>query len=509
MRFVATHRHSPHEVAPPFVLLARDAWDDYGLKTTFDVVLVSPERQIKLGQVKILRRGQTSGSTHLPDTFERLGDDYCSLGQTSSYYELLHEAGPEVFVPFLTGLRDIALMPEVEEAFSREPGVTTSLLRFPAATRALTEGRATLRPGTSSERHLSFDYELPGGHAETRFTFGEQQELPHRLAVVIGYNGAGKTRLLAHLAMLASHDRWRVNATDFVHRYGRFVGEAPAFGAIVAVSYSAFDDFEVPGQGDSANAELDRERAARGELTSGNYVYVGLRQLDDSGTLQPLLKSIDQLTEEFHSALARARGKHRDESLAAALEPLMREPSFQTIVELPPVDASDAEWRRAFAQLSTGHKIALNIVVQLCAHLERRSLLLLDEPEQHLHPPLLAALLRAIGTTLERHDSFAVTATHSPVVLQEVPARNVKVLRRNLDRVAIEAPEIETFAENVGLLTSHVFNLDNSNTDFQSVLRELAESRTLEEIEELFDGRMSSQARSFVLSIKRQGGAGA
>jgi predicted ATP-binding protein involved in virulence len=154
--------------------------------------------------------------------------------------------------------------------------------------------------------------------------------------------------------------------------------------------------------------------------------------------------------------------------------------------------------------LSAGHKIVLNIVVQLCAHLERRSLLLLDEPELHLHPPLVAALLRSVGVALEMYESFGVVATHSPVVLQEVPARNVIVLRKNLDVVRAEEPDIETFAENVGLLTRHVFNLDSLETDYQAVLQELATTRSIEDIEALFENGLSSQARSLLFSFKRR-----
>jgi predicted ATPase len=135
--------------------------------------------------------------------------------------------------------------------------------------------------------------------------------------------------------------------------------------------------------------------------------------------------------------------------------------------------------------------------------LERGAIVLIDEPELHLHPPLLAAMLRSIGISLDRHESFAVVATHSPVVLQEVPRKSVKVLRRDFRSVVIEAPEIETFAENVGLLTRYVFNLDSSRTDYQGVLRRLAQDHTIDEIDALFDGSMSSQARSLVFSYQR------
>jgi hypothetical protein len=68
----------------------------------------------------------------------------------------------------------------------------------------------------------------------------------------------------------------------------------------------------------------------------------------------------------------------------------------------------------------------------------------------------------------------------------------------------VTAPEIETFGENVGLLTREAFSLDSSATDFHSILERLTHEHTSDEIEALFGGRMSSQARAFVLSLKRQ-----
>jgi hypothetical protein len=55
----------------------------------------------------------------------------------------------------------------------------------------------------------------------------------------------------------------------------------------------------------------------------------------------------------------------------------------------------------------------------------------------------------------------------------------------------------------VGLLTKHVFNLDSSATDYQGILRRLAERHSLDEIEAMFIGGLSSQGRSLVASFQR------
>ena len=165
--------------------------------------------------------------------------------------------------------------------------------------------------------------------------------------------------------------------------------------------------------------------------------------------------------------------------------------------------AEDETWRSEFALLSTGHKISVNIIVQLVGCLQQGSLVLIDEPESHLHPPLLAALIKGIGTALEAHNSYAVIATHSPVVLQEIPSVYAHVLRRQGTFSSVDEPSIETFGENVGLLTRHVFNLDNSQSDYEGVLLTLAGTLSLEEIEGLFNQGLSSQARSLIMQAQR------
>jgi len=126
-----------------------------------------------------------------------------------------------------------------------------------------------------------------------------------------------------------------------------------------------------------------------------------------------------------------------------------------------------------FYPLSSGHKIILNTLISLVQHVEEKTLVLIDEPETHLHPPLLAAFIRAVSDMLVLRNAVAIIATHSPVVLQEVPKSCVKVLERVDDSVTVRLPATETFAENLGSLTHHVFGLEVRESGFHREIKNL------------------------------------
>jgi len=71
--------------------------------------------------------------------------------------------------------------------------------------------------------------------------------------------------------------------------------------------------------------------------------------------------------------------------------------------------------------MSTGHAIVLLTTTRLVATVEEKTLVVMDEPESHLHPPLIAAFLRAVSNLIVDRNGVVIIATHSPVVLQEVP----------------------------------------------------------------------------------------
>ena len=135
-------------------------------------------------------------------------------------------------------------------------------------------------------------------------------------------------------------------------------------------------------------------------------------------------------------------------------------------------------------------------------NVEEKSLIFLDEPEGHLHPPLLSAFIRALSELLINRNGVAIIATHSPVVLQEVPRNCVWKLRRSGREAIAERLEIESFGENIGVLTRAVFGFEVTNSGFHKILKDAVEKfDDYDEIINHFNGELGMEARGILRAL--------
>jgi predicted ATP-dependent endonuclease of OLD family len=157
--------------------------------------------------------------------------------------------------------------------------------------------------------------------------------------------------------------------------------------------------------------------------------------------------------------------------------------------------------RTLFKRLSSGHAVVLLSITRLVEQVEEKSLVLIDEPESHLHPPLLSAFIRALSDLLINRNGVAIIATHSPVVLQEVPRSCAWKLSRAGHEARVDRPEHETFGENVGTLTREVFGLEVTQTGFHRLIAERAIDQTYEQVLEEFGGQLGGEARALARAL--------
>ncbi|MEB6171050.1 ATP-binding protein [Staphylococcus pseudoxylosus] len=140
-------------------------------------------------------------------------------------------------------------------------------------------------------------------------------------------------------------------------------------------------------------------------------------------------------------------------------------------------------------------------------HVVEKTLILIDEPEMYLHPPLLAAYMRAISRLLIEQNGVGIIATHSPIVMQEMRRDCINIVKNLKDRRMITKPRNETYGENVGSLIREVFGLEVEKTGYyQQLLLEAESGKEYGEIIDDYNGSIGMEAKSILrVLIKHRG----
>lgn len=125
-------------------------------------------------------------------------------------------------------------------------------------------------------------------------------------------------------------------------------------------------------------------------------------------------------------------------------------------------EINEEEIEEVVSSLSSGNMMILYIIANLVQLVEQKTLILIDEPETHMHPTLLSALIAVINEIAKLYNAMVIIATHSPVALQEIPKNCIwKIFDTKIER-----PIINTFGENVGIITRDVYGLESKKSGF-------------------------------------------
>lgn len=231
-------------------------------------------------------------------------------------------------------------------------------------------------------------------------------------------------------------------------------------------------------------------------------IQIGLGYFED-GSDSVLIKSPPMLKDDSFRNFRIGPRRTRWNEVIKALEsePLFKEANFRQLMSY-----GDDDWerkaRRKFNKLSSGHAIVLLTITRLVEFVDEMTLVILDEPESHLHPPLLSAFTRTLSDLLTKRNGVALVATHSPVLLQEVPKNCVWKISRSGSSSLAQRPRIETFGENVGILTSEIFGLEVTRSGFHKFLKDSIKSESsYEDIMEKFNSSLDSEARMILRGL--------
>ncbi len=479
------------------IYLVRSSWDDwFSFQTLFTAIYLDEDgERHHIGGTKIGKFGLKPAkndvvrkpgyrSPDLPNRFRRVGGEFFSLGQDPGYYEALSAFGDEFREEYLRSLRDLAYEPELLDQVEDEAVTRVSLTReVPYSTirdqfARLARGGARLTPYNFTFRYKRTE----GDPLLVDFGVDPNSILPTNIHVLIGRNGVGKSTFLDAFA------------TAMV-RGPKDEKKRSQISNVVQVSFSAFDAFE------PIAVPVGRTKEIK-------YHFVGLRKATKKGeSLEP--KGPAALSSEMTNSAKVCLVGARRPRLLRALRLLESDPLFANAGLTDLFESDDDDYiietlPGIFKLLSSGHKIVLLTITRLVETVAEKSLVLLDEPEAHLHPPLLSAFVRTLSDLLTNRNGMAIIATHSPVVLQEVPRRCAWKLQRFGNVMRAIRPEIETFGENVGTLTDEVFGLEVTATGFHRMLSEAVMSgKTYQGVLDSFDGQLGAEGRAVLRSLIR------
>jgi predicted ATPase len=485
------------------VYLKIDHWNDYSFVTMFQVTVFDENgARLELGSVKIGFVGQTyavSTYSTLPATgnfFDGLPEGYFSLGQDVGYYKTLYDNTSESFRNnFLQILRDVVVSKDNFSIAENEEVFSTSILRSVSVATIDGQFRRVLDGGAPLS-DFDFVFERPNTEISAgiklNFVVSASSAPSTNIHTIIGRNGVGKTVLLNE--MIAAIVKPSAASSRFYTEniFGLSPIDHNYFSSLLSVSFSAFDPFCPPEQ------QSDPAKGTR-------YYYIGLKDNSDGdGTRLKSLsvlrqECVDNLTECFMDQQKKARW-------LTAIKTLESDENFEDMNLGHLAGLSGQNLRNTadviVEKMSSGHAVVLLIISGLVAKTEEKTLVLLDEPESHLHPPLLSAFTRALSELLHNRNGLAIIATHSPVVLQEVPRSCALILTRSGGAMKATSPRIETFGENVGVLTREVFGLEVAKSGFHSLLDSaVSEGGTYEEIIEKYNGQIGLEARGILRAM--------
>ena len=374
------------------LVLYDDNWDDYGYHTTFYLVYYGKNECHIIGDIKIYYYDfdyqrtadyYCSVADKIEKEIEQLDEKFCSLGQSLLFYKNLKTYCPNDYLDTLDRLNDIVKNKDTRKKFEDEHGVS--------AIKALNDGYRLLNLNEVVKNDISFTYmaEIPymGERVKFEFDFKNKthKSIPYRINVLVGKNGVGKTRLLRVLADNLSGLSENETDRSLVFQEGR-----PNIDKVISISFSAFDEF--------------RKRDLNNVFLSKGYDYCGIKK--ENGVL-----SEKELEEIYDKSLKTIVKKKRLKGWRKILSILLEEEHSDLLNKI--------EQNGLLSQhMSSGQLILICSMTEVIANIERESLLLFDEPELHLHPNAISNLLRTLNKMLEEFDSYAILATHSPLIVQ-------------------------------------------------------------------------------------------
>jgi ABC-type branched-subunit amino acid transport system ATPase component len=464
---------------------SEDRWNDFGYRTKVDVyVNVGGTHWGGLAHVGFLtnaseeqadvdRINQWLASTsELTIAATESIPFFTMLPSMKSYRDIVLVYGPDRAVRILRAIRDLVVLRELPSNANwldlaiQSQVFLKSFVRTSESFFAFHNAGPVLRGLEQEEsgrlsRSLGITFRLPGRESDhdLQFHFDHQGTLPKRIAIVIGKNGVGKSQTLGRIATAALTGDSALTDMDTQGRplINRLLAFAPTN---EAKSVFPTDRRRRPRIWYRRFSLNRSERLTLGDGVAGIIVQVArsVEHIRNMSRWDIFLNAIEAIHRGDEIHLPSIHGHYLPlRALHSGGERTSLENFGFVDRRKDPVRVLDGKGY----PLSSGEISFLRFAAQASLHIENGSLLLLDEPETHLHPNFISQLVLLLDNLLKLTGSAAIIATHSVYFVREVFPAQVTVLRVDEDgAVLAEQPRLRTFGADVGAISYFVFGED-------------------------------------------------
>lgn len=435
---------------PCFVLNHNYNWNDYSYYTWYSLFYFkSQEEKHFIGELKILSKESRDTNEVIPKSFQHLSEKFCSLGMSKSYYETLRRIfSTEECNKILVALQDCAIQIERFEQYKDTEGYKVSLCRDLSSERAWREAKYIIN-NRSLEKAYSTHYLFhpkynPECTVPFRLNFDASAQHYYRCSGIIGENGVGKTTLLSDLIDNLINDKKE-----------NFIGELPLFSSVISICTTPFDSF--------SNV---KKRNMNSIIPY--YSFCANQQRENTQTI--IKESVYEIRKR------RLNGHDVFTVYASIVRNYFRECNNYQLWNLDDTENDDAftineEELSAFIEsLSSGQLQLFLLITFIFKQIMFDSLLVIDEPEVHLHPKAINVLFKLLINLLNQFQSYCIVATHSPLIVRELPGKNVYLMRRINNIAEMGKIGIETLGEDISILYNEIFGYDDDLTYLSSII---------------------------------------
>lgn len=459
------------------ICFRQDHWDDFGWKTYFIMYI----NDVCIGSIRIAKLRNNEGCQQTWDKLKKDGlvdkvltmplpKEYFSLAREDTYANLYSLLRNNQVNELLVQLRDIAYNLEYLKQIEDSNGYMNSLIRGINTTYVKKSLHYISHNRTQSENSFDLEYRDKNWRMDIRSDIDAL--LPDNLYAIIGDNGVGKSRLLRDIAVAALDDKECKYSYYFNENVNFDLKNSNEISSIIYISLSPFD---VPGE-DFKNVFA---------LSDNNISESHDSKTDVNAIIKNIIFSFDSNSDEIIKRILSASFRdmvHTDEkknridividefgwdsdicNLFTYIKNMDSEDEEKFEYELSKVDS-------VLKKFSSGQKYIVIILLAIIENIIEKSMLIIDEPEDFLHPPYVAALISSISKILNNVKGMGIIATHSDVVLQEIPRKCVYYLDKTRH---ITHPGIQTFAADVSLINREVFGLELRDTGYYKFLKDL------------------------------------